>query len=396
VPESLSVPTGLDGDYETLVKYGAVGAVRHDPSHLVAPMIAATQHLGFTITLSTTFMEPYHLARIFGTLDHFSQGRVAWNVVTSAGESNSHNFGHHPVLNHEQLYDRADEVLDVCTKLWNSWDADAVLRNQDSGVYADTTKIRPLKHEGEYFKVRGPLSLPRGPGGGPVLMMAGVSPRGRDFAARWADVIFAIQSDAAGMQELRNDIRARSEKTGRGRRPIKLLAAVQPIVGETSEIARLRAAYLDRLIHPQMAIAFCSAMMGIDLKSYDSSTPIEVVLSKEDQRTAVDARATRPWLKRILDEDPTHSWTIEEIARKLSQSSSTPRFVGTASEIADQMEELFVSEACDGFVVTPTHFPGSFEEFTRAVVPELQRRGLMRRRYMQKDFRSELGLVASE
>ncbi|WP_244622882.1 NtaA/DmoA family FMN-dependent monooxygenase [Microvirga brassicacearum] len=392
VPESLSVPTGPKGDHDALLKYGAVGAVRHDPSHLVAPMIAATRHLGFTITLSTTYMEPYHLARIFGTLDHFSEGRIAWNVVTSAGESNAYNFGHHPVLDHAQLYDRADEVVDVCTRLWTSWDKDAIVRDQASGLYAHPDKIHRLDHEGAYFKVRGPLSLPRGPGAGPVLMVAGVSPRGRDFAARWADVVFAIQSDADGMRELRRDIRARAARFGRADTPIKLLAAVQPIIGETTEIAQARAAYLDRLIHPEMARAFFSAMLGMDLASYDLATPIEEVLRAEDGRTAVDAGAARPWLQRVVDERPDHTWTLGEVAAKLSQSSSTPRLIGTASEIADQLEQLFVSEACDGFVVTPTHFPGSFEEFTRAVVPELQRRGLMRTKYRHDGFRSEIGV----
>jgi FMN-dependent oxidoreductase (nitrilotriacetate monooxygenase family) len=394
VPESLSVPVGLNGDHEALVKYGAVGAIRHDPSHLVAPMVAATRHLGFTITLSTTFMEPYHLARIFGTLDHFSGGRIAWNVVTSAGESNAYNFGHHPKLDHDGLYDRADEVLEVCTKLWRSWEPDALVRDQATGIYADPDKVHTLDHAGAYFKVRGPLSLPRGPGGGPVLMMAGVSARGRDFAARWAEVIFAIQSDPQGMKELRDDVRARAAQLGRSGAPIKLLAAVQPILGETNEIAQARAAYLDRLIHPEMARAFFSAMLGIDLTPYDPKTPIDAVLADQDSRTAVDAGAARPWLQRIVAERPDHAWTVDEIAIKLAQSSSTPRLIGTASDVADQLEELFLSEACDGFVVTPTHFPGSFEEFTRAVVPELQRRGLMRGQYSHQGFRGELGLDA--
>ena len=392
VPESLSMPTALNGDDKTLVKYGAVGAIRHDPSQLVAPMIAVTRHLGFTVTLSTTFMEPYHLARIFATLDHFSQGRIAWNVVTSAGESNAFNFGHHSILDHEQLYDRADEVVDLCTRLWASWDGDALVRDKESGTYADPTEIYRLDHEGAFFKVRGPLTLPRGPGGGPVLMMAGVSPRGRDFAARWADVIFAIQNDAEGMRELREDIRVRAARAGRGAAQIKLLAAVQPILGETTEIALARAAYLDQLIHPDMARAFFSAMLGIDLAPYPDTTPIAAILTPENGRSAVDAGTARPWLQAIIGKRPDHTWTVGDITTKLAQSSSTPRFVGTASDIADQLQNLFLSEACDGFVVTPTHFPGSFEEFARAVVPELQRRGLLRTQYGHEGFRKELGL----
>lgn len=392
VPESLSVPTDLGGDYTTFVKYGAVGAVRHDPSHLVAPMVAVTRHLGFAVTLSTTFMEPYHLARIFGTLDHFSAGRVAWNIVTSAGESNADNFGHHARLDHDGLYHRAEEVLGICARLWESWTADAVAADKATGLYADPDKVRALDHAGTYFKVRGPLSLPRGPGGGPVLMTAGVSPRGRDFAARWADVIFAIQSDPQGMRELRGDIRARAARLGRSGPSIRLLAAVQPILGETREIAEARAAYLDGLVHPEMARAFFSTMLGIDLASHAPSTPIDVVLRAAAGPGAVDAGAAWPWLQKILAERPGHAWTVDEVALRLARSASTPRLIGTAAEVADQLEQLFLSEACDGFVVTPTHFPGTFEEFTRAVVPELQRRGLVRTRYRFDSLRGELGL----
>jgi FMN-dependent oxidoreductase (nitrilotriacetate monooxygenase family) len=395
VPESLSVATGYNDDFETFLKYGAVGAVRLDPSHLVNAMIGVTRHLGFTITMSTTYMEPYHIARIFSTLDHFSGGRVAWNVVTSAGGSNAHNFEHHPVLDHDALYDRANETLELCRKLWQSWEPDALVLDKETGVFADTRKVHAVGHHGMFFKARGPLSLPHAPGGGPVLMMAGVSARGRDFAARWAEGLFAIQSDVAGMSELRTDIRGRAARLGRDHPNIKLLAAVQPILGETGAIAKARADFLDELIHPEMARAFFATMLGVDLSRYELTTPVMDVLASSDtsaRRAAVDAGAAIPWLKGILDERPKHVWTVGEVAMRLAQSSATPRLIGTATEIADQLEEMFSSEACDGFVVTPTHFPGAFEEFTRAVVPELQRRGLMRRKYDGIGLRRGLGL----
>jgi FMN-dependent oxidoreductase (nitrilotriacetate monooxygenase family) len=397
IPESLSVPTGPGNDYQTFLRHGAVGAVRHDPALLACVMAGATRSLGFTVTLSTTYMEPYHIARTLSTLDHFSKGRVSWNIVTSAGPSNGHNFGHYPKFEFESVYRRADETLEVCMDLWRSWEADALVCDKQSGIYADTENIAPIEHEGEFFKVRGPLSLPTRPEGPPVLMSVGVSPRGRDFSARWADVVFAIQNDAAGMAELRNDVRRRAAEKGRDPEKVRLMAAVQPILGETDAIAKARAEHYDELIHPELAKAFLSGMLGIDLKSYPSNTPIDEVLAALDRgkngNAAVDAGATRPWLDRIRAECPDRCWTIGEIATRMARSTSTPRLIGTAAHVADQLEEFFVSEACDGFVITPTHFPGSFDEFCRSVVPELRARGLVRDAAEDGvDLRTRLGL----
>ncbi|WP_019400782.1 MULTISPECIES: NtaA/DmoA family FMN-dependent monooxygenase [unclassified Chelatococcus] len=392
VPESLSIATGPGGDYRTFVAHGAVGSIRHDPSHLVAAMAGVTRHLGFTVTLSTTYMEPYHIARIFSTLEHFSGGRMAWNIVTSAGESNAHNFGHFAPLDSPTAYRRADETLTVCSQLWTSWDEDALLRDKDSGRFADPDKVSTIDHAGEFFRLRGPLSLPATPGGGPVLMAAGVSPRGRDFAARWANVMFAIQNEAAGMAELRNDVRRRAEALGRDPASIRLLAAVQPVLGETRAIAAARAAYLDEIIHPEMARAFLAAMLGMDLARFAADTPIEEVIAATPMRAAVDAGAAVPWLDQVRAEDPDRNWTLGEIALRLARSSSTPRLVGTARDVADALEAFFAAEACDGFVITPTHFPGSFDEFARAVVPELRRRGLVRADPPPQGLRARLGL----
>lgn len=374
VPESLALPMSMDGDYSAMVQAGWVGAVRHDPTLLVAPMIGVTRRLKFTVTLSTTFNEPYHLARMLGTLDHFSNGRMAWNVVTSAGPSNAANFAHVPPLAHDDLYERADEVLQVCRSLWTSWEEGAVLADKASGRYADAARIHPVGHKGRFFEVLGPLTLPRRPGNGPVLMMAGVSPRGRDFAARWAEVIFAIQSDAAGMRELRDDIRARAARLGRDPRAIRLMVAVQPVIGETEEIARARAAYLASLITPAAAMSFFAALFGPDAGQTAGNAPLRSFLEKRGQARAVDAGGLMAWLAGLAAADP--DMTLIDAARALSGSTGTPRLVGTACSIADQMEAMF-DDCCDGFVITPTHFPGTFEEFARAVVPELRARGLV-------------------
>jgi alkanesulfonate monooxygenase SsuD/methylene tetrahydromethanopterin reductase-like flavin-dependent oxidoreductase (luciferase family) len=228
-------------------------------------------------------------------------------------------------------------------------------------------------------------------------MSVGVSPRGRDFSARWADVVFAIQNDAAGMAELRNDVRRRAAENGRNPEKVRLLAAVQPILGESDAIAKARAEYYDELIHPELAKAFLAGMLGIDLKGYPSNTPIDEVLAAIDRgksgKAAVDAGAARPWLDRIRADCPERCWTVGEIATRMARSTSTPRLIGTAEHVADQLEEFFVSEACDGFVVTPTHFPGSFDEFCRSVVPELRARGLVRDAAEEGvDLRTRFGL----
>ena len=379
IPESLSVTTGLNDDYETFLKRGAVGAIRHDPSQLVSLMASVTQSLGFTVTLSTTYMEPYHLARTLSTLDHFSRGRMSWNVVTSAGPSNGHNFGHFPKLTSPEAYDRAEETLSICRRLWQSWQADAVVADKTAGIYADPDKIAPINHEGALFQLRGPLSLPAGPAGEPILMSVGVSPRGRDFSAEWVDVIFAIQADADGMAELRNDVRRRAAERGRDPEKVFLLTAVQPVIGETEAIAKARADYLDELIHDDVAIAFLSGMLGLDATGFCPETPIDEVLTTaagpSAHKAAVDGGAAFPWLERIRQEDTARVWTLRDIAIRMARSTSTPRLVGTPEQVADQLESYFLAEACDGFVITPTHFPGSFDEFSRAVVPILRARG---------------------
>jgi FMN-dependent oxidoreductase (nitrilotriacetate monooxygenase family) len=372
VPESLAVPMGDDGIWQTMTGRGSSGAIRHDPALLVSPMIGVTRRLRFTVTLSTTFMEPYHLARILSTLNHFSKGRMAWNIVTSTGPSNAINFAHLAAFDHGDLYDRAEEVLHVCHELWHSWGEDALVADKKSGVYARTENIRQIDHKGHHFDVRGPLTLPRGPA--PTLMAAGVSPKGRDFAARWAEVIFAIQSEPAALRELRDDVRARAERIGRSPHDIRLMAAVQPVIGETREIAEARAAHLDTLVAPDAARSYLTALLGLDLSGVPGDTPLLQLLESQRKRPAVDAGGMIAWLAKLLDAKPHVQ--VDEAAVALSGSTGTPRLVGTASDIADQLQALF-EDCCDGFVITPTHFPGTFEEFGRAVIPELRARGLV-------------------
>ncbi|GJH10246.1 NtaA/DmoA family FMN-dependent monooxygenase [Caballeronia novacaledonica] len=371
VPESLAVPMGEDGEWQTMTSRGASGAIRHDPALLVAPMIGVTRRLRFTVTLSTTYMEPYHIARTLSTLNHFSQGRMAWNVVTSAGPSNGINFAHLTSLDHRDLYDRAEEVLTVCHDLWSSWDEGALIADKKSGVYARADRIHQIDHKGRHFDIRGPLTLPYR--GGPTLMAAGVSPRGRDFAARWAEVIFAIQSEPAAMRELRDDVRARAARMGRSPQDIRLMAAVQPVIGETREIAVARAAHLDTLVDPDAARSYLAAMLGLDLSGVSGDAPLQPILETQRKRPAVDAGGTLAWLAKLLDAKP--DIRVDDVAIGLSASTGTPRLIGTASDVADQLQALF-EDCCDGFVITPTHFPGTFEEFGRAVIPELRARGL--------------------
>jgi FMN-dependent oxidoreductase (nitrilotriacetate monooxygenase family) len=368
VPESLSLPTDVSGSVGPSVEFGALGSVRPDPAQVVAAMVAATRRLGFVVTMSTTFTEPYHIARILGTLDHFSEGRVGWNIITSGSDGNARNFGLDALPGKDGRYDRADEAVEVVTKLWASWDPDAPVYDKATGRYADPAKVRPIDHEGEHYKVEGALTLPHGPHGRPLLLQAGESERGRRFGARWGEVIFAIQSSREGMAELRADVRRRAAELGRDPAKIKLLGAVQPIVGETGAIAKERQAYLEELVHPASALSRLSAAVGRDLSGHAGDTPLTDVLAPDEVPLRVG---------RMLAAEPGRSWTLAEAARRHETTSSTRQIVGSPTEIADELEDLFRSEACDGFVFTPTHFPGSFDEIGRAVIPELRRRGLV-------------------
>jgi FMN-dependent oxidoreductase (nitrilotriacetate monooxygenase family) len=365
------------GSFEAYVRRG--GQISYlDPTVVLPVMATATRHLGLGATLSTSFHTPYHLARWLGSLDVMSKGRVAWNVVTSATDLEARNAGLDELPPRDERYDRADEILEACFALWNSWDADAFILDKQAGVMADPAKVHYANYEGRWVKTRGPLSIPRSAQNRPVIMQAGGSDRGRDFAARWAEVIFTIQRGRDEMREFYDDVKSRMDRRGRGPSECAILPAVSVVLGETESIARERADYLDSLIDPELTVAASSSGLGADLTKLKSEASLAELQGNQGMKGTEDI------LRQSMKADRL---TLTEAATKRSTGRE---LVGTAESIADRLQDMFEADVCDGFVLAPTMFPGMFEQFCRSVVPELQRRCLFRKDYAGRTLRENL------
>jgi FMN-dependent oxidoreductase (nitrilotriacetate monooxygenase family) len=365
------------GSHDAYVRRG--GQISYlDPTVVLPVMAAVTRHLGLGATLSTSFHTAYHLARWLGSLDAMSGGRVAWNVVTSATDLEARNAGMDELPPRELRYDRADEVLEACFALWNSWDADALVRDKAAGIMSDPAKVHYANYEGRWIKTRGPLSIPRSKQGRPVIMQAGSSDRGREFAARWAEAIFTIQRGEAEMREFYDDIKSRLIERGRRPEECAILPAVSVVLGETASIARERADYLNSLIDPELSLAASSANLGADLTKLDKGRTLAELQGNQGMQGSADVLAQTMKAEGL---------TFRQAAVKRTEGKE---IVGTATDVADRLEAIFAAGVCDGFVLTPSMFPGMFEQFCRSVVPELQRRGLFRTEYAGRTLRENL------
>ncbi|WP_109525796.1 MULTISPECIES: NtaA/DmoA family FMN-dependent monooxygenase [Nocardia] len=373
-------------------RYGLSNGIKHEPTQLAAVIAGVTRHLGIGVTLSASYNAPYHLARTLGSLDQFSGGRVAWNIIMSKGAPTQANFPFVEELERDELYDRGDEVVEATVALWESWRHDALVADKRSGLFVDTDKVTTPDYRGKYVQVRGPLSLPPSPQGTPVLIQAGDSARGRRFGARWGELIFAIENNEADLRAKRDDLRKLAAAAGRDPDSVKLIAAVQPIVGETTEIARARQRFLTTLVDTDAAIAFLSQFVRTDL----TGLPPELRFSDAVARRATDEAAGVRLLDNLTALAESNGDSLDtglglgEVAKIFGASEFTPQIVGTGVEVADQLAALFEAEAVDGYVLSPTHFPGAFDDVARAVVPELQRRGLFRREYADTTLRGNL------
>lgn len=369
-----------DGRYDTMVGKGGQVCLL-DPAVILPMMARVTERIGLGLTYSSTFNHPYQIARMLATLDHMSAGRVAWNVVASTSTLEARNFGMEQMPGRVSRYDRADEVLEACGALWDSWEEGALLLDKRSGDFADPSKIHYANYEGKWIRSRGPLTVPRSPQGRPVIMQAGSSERGRDFGARWGEIIFTLQHEKTDMQAFYEDFKGRMAKFGRAPEECVVLPSIDLVIGETEAIAREKADYVNSLVDTQLGMAQISGHIGIDLSKLDPEQPLADVQIEEGSRGSFDV---------ILQGTAREGLTLGEAARRFATSELCPQVVGTPEMIADRLTELFESRACDGFVLTPTTFPGMYEQFVRSVVPILQRRGVYRTEYAGTTLREHI------
>ena len=347
----------------------ATQAPEHDPIPLLSFMAAATKKIGVASTFSVSHSHPFYAARLWATLDHLTNGRAGWNVVTSINSNQAANYGEERQST-DNRYDKAHEFMEVCQKLWNSWDVDAVKMDHEGGIFADPEKVNRIEHTGKFFKSRGPLNVTRSPQNGPAIFQAGTSPKGQDFAVKYADAIFAIQPRAEDAANYFNSIKSQMTNIGRDPDACKILFGMQPIIGSSETEAREKQEEHNALVPLEGGMAILSAHLDFDL----SKIPADALMSERNEPELYRMRT------RFHKVDGT-PMTVAETAARHGQSVSLPQFVGTPQGIADQMEAFINVAGGDGFMLTAIHSPGAIEEFVDLVVPELQKRGIYRKEY---------------
>ncbi|MFI9593240.1 LLM class flavin-dependent oxidoreductase [Nonomuraea sp. NPDC052265] len=368
----------LQGD----VRHNALGGL--EPLTLLAALASVTDHIGLIATVSTTYNEPFHVARKFASLDHISGGRAGWNIVTSAGEAEALNFGvERPA--HSARYARADEFLEVVGKLWDSWEDDAILGDRAGGLYADTGKIHPIEHIGRHFAVRGPLNTSRSPQGRPLLVQAGSSEDGKEFAARHAEAVFTAQQTLEEGQEFSTDIKRRAAAHGRQPDDLLVLPGISPIIGSTEREALHLEKELEDLIIPAYGLAQLSHLTGIELTEDDLDLPLPDV--------PVETEGAQSRRKLVIDLARRESLTVRQLLNRLAGGRGHRVVAGTPEQIADQLQEWFFTGAADGFNIMPPLLPSGLSDFVDHVVPELQIRGLFRYEYEGRTLRDNYGLT---
>ena len=358
-------------------------ATSFEPLTLLSALAMVTQRIGLVATASTTFDEPYHVARRFASLDHISQGRAGWNIVTTSNPDAALNFGRDDQMDHDERYRRAGEFYDVVTGLWDSWADDAWLRDQASGLFFDPARLHRLDHKGEFLSVAGPLNIARPVQGWPVIVQAGSSPAGRAFAAATAEVIFASQRTIEDGVAFSADMRARVAAAGRDPAALRILPAALVIVGRDEAEARAKKAELDALVHPDSGIPNLSIRLGVDASRFDLDAELpELPVTNQSQsgQATLVAQARRERL------------TVRQLAQ-MAGGYSGLQMVGTAAQIADEMQAWLEADASDGFNVMFHTVPAGLDDFVDMVVPELQRRGLFRTAYAGSTLREHLGLA---
>jgi len=354
-----------------------------EPFTLLSALSQATEHIGLVATASTTFDEPFHIARRFASLDHLSNGRAGWNVVTTSNPDAALNFGLEDHMPHDERYARAREFYDVVTGLWDSWADDAFIRDAESGLYFDPAKLHVLDHKGRYLSVRGPLHIARPVQGWPVIVQAGSSEPGKQLAAETAEAVFTAQSTLADGQRFYADVKGRMDRIGRHRDHLKILPAAFVVVGDTLDEARAMRAKLDSLVYYESAIASLSVALGTDASRFDPDRPLPENLPETN-----DSKSGR---ERAIELGRRENLSVRQLAQRLGGYAGLA-FVGTPQSIADEMQQWLMTEGSDGFNIMFPFLPAGLDAFVDKVVPELQRRGIFRREYEGRTLRENLGL----
>ena len=354
-----------------------------DPLTLLPALAVVTKHLGLIATASTTYNDPYHVARKFASLDHISNGRAGWNVVTSANPREAMNFGREEHVEHGERYRRAREFYDVVTGLWDSWADDAFIRDVETGIYFDSAKMHVLDHKGEHLSVRGPLNVARPIQGWPVIVQAGASEAGRQLAAETAEVIFNSPNNLTDGQRFYADVKGRMAALGRSRDHLKVLPGAFVVVGDTVAEARAKKTLLDSLVHPDSGIASLSVQLGHDVSGLDLDGPLPEI---------PESNASKSSRQKLVTMAQRDHMTVRQLAQYVGGSFGALELIGTPVTIAEEMEEWLETEGCDGFNVMFPYLPGGLDDFVDRVVPELQRRELFRREYEGATLRENLGL----
>lgn len=378
--DKLHVSDAYGGSMAADLKHGIVP--KHDPAPLATLLAGATSRLGVVATLSTSFYPPFLLARLCATIDHLSKGRFGWNIVTSAEDRAAQNFGLDKLYEHDLRYDMADEYLDLVHQLWGSWEPDAVVRDRATGTYVDGSKVHTVDFEGRFYKSRGPLNTLPPPQGRPVLCQAGASPKGRAFAAKYADTIISPYQDPALMKAYRDDIRQRVEAAGRKPDDVKVLFLASPVVGETEAEARERQArWLSAPLFVEYTLAELASITEIDFAAYDLDEPLPEVTTNGERGT----------LEAFLGKAKGQTVTLRELAHGGLTEAST--LVGTPEQVAEKMGEMMDAVGGDGFLVTSPTMRLDRRyicEIVDGLVPALQRAGLARSSYTYEGFRDNL------
>ena len=357
-----------------------------EPMTLLPALAMVTDRLGLIATGSTTYDEPYHVARRFASLDHISGGRAGWNVVTTSNPDASRNFGREEHLEHALRYRRAREFFDVVTGLWDSWEDDAFVRDQETGIFFDPEKLHVLGHKGEYFDVRGPLNIARPVQGWPVIVQAGASDAGRQLAAETAEAVFAPAANLEAGRAYYADVKGRMEKAGREPDQMKILPGCMVVVGESLDEAREKRALLDSKVHFDSAVASLSISLGHDASKFDPDGPLPEI---------PESNASKSGRERAIALAKRENLTVRQLAQRLGGYSGLC-ILGTPGQIADEMEEWLETRGSDGFNLMFPYLPEGLDDFVDRVVPVLQRRGLFRREYEGATLRENLGLRRPE